>query len=104
MLAVNTTDNPMFVISLDIDPLGHTKTRIPDLEKSAQLHNTLLQGLFPEIRVARLQVPAGVLEEYQQALVEKTMKRIDINGTQFRLIGASGSAKEGKFYAVEAKY
>jgi hypothetical protein len=99
-----TTGNEMFVISLDIDSMGKATERIPDLEKSAQLHNTLLQGLFPEIRVARLHVPAGVLEEYQEALVEKTMKRVDINGTQFRLIGASGSAKDGKFYAVEAKY
>ena len=99
-----STGNEMFVISLDIDSMGKATERIPDLEKSAQLHNTLLQGLFPEIRVARLHVPAGVLEESQEALVEKTMKRVDINGTQFRLIGASGSAKEGKFYAVEAKY
>jgi len=103
-MSVSTTGNEMFVISLDIDPMGKATERIPDLEKSAQLHNTLLQGLFPEIRVARLHVPAGVLEEYQTALVEKTMKRVDINGTQFRLIGASGSAKDGKFYAVEAKY
>src|SRR5262245_23740667 len=104
MLAVNTTDNPMFVISLDIDSLGQAKARIPDLEKSAQLHNTLLQGLFPDIRVARLNVPEGVLEESQQALVEQTMKRVNVDGVQFRLIGASGSAKDGKFYAVEAKY
>ena len=91
-MSVATTGNEMFVISLDIDSMGKATERIPDLEKSAQLHNTLLQGLFPEIRVARLHVPAGVLEEYQEALVEKTMKRVDVNGTQFRLIGASGSA------------
>ncbi len=104
MLAVNTTDNPMFVISLDIDSMGQAKTRIPDLEKSAQLHNTLLQGLFPDIRVARLNIPGGVLDESQQALVEQTMKRVNVDGVQFRLVGASGSAKDGKFYAVEAKY
>jgi hypothetical protein len=104
MLTANATDNPMFVISLDIDPTGQAKTRIPDLEKSAQLHNTLLQGLFPDIRVARLNVPGGVLDESQQALVEQTMKRVNVDGVQFRLVGASGSAKEGKFYAVEAKY
>ena len=88
-----TRDNPMFVISLDIDPQGQAKTRIPDLEKSAQLHNTLLQGLFPDIRVARLNVPGGVLDESQQALVEQTMKRVTVNGVQFQLVGASGSAK-----------
>src|SRR6516225_1742946 len=104
MLTANATDNPMFVISLDIDSNGQAKTRIPDLEKSAQLHNTLLQGLFPEIRVARLNVPGGVLEESQQALVEQTMKRVNVDGVQFKLVGASGSAKDGKFYAVEAKY
>jgi len=94
----------MFVISLDIDSMGQAKTRIPDLEKSAQLHNTLLQGLFPDIRVARLNIPGGVLDESQQALVEQTMKRVNVDGVQFRLVGASGSAKDGKFYAVEAKY
>jgi len=104
MLTANATDNAMFVISLDIDPMGQAKTRTPDLEKSAQLHNTLLQGLFPEIRVARLNVPAGVLDESQQALVEQTMKRVTVDGVQFQLVGASGSAKDGKFYAVEAKY
>jgi hypothetical protein len=52
-------ENAMFVVSLDIDPMGQATERIPDLEKSAQLHNTLLQGLFPDIRVARLNVPGG---------------------------------------------
>ena len=104
MLTPNTTDNPMFVISLDIDSTGQAKTRIPDLEKTAQLHNTLLQGLFPDIRVARLNLPGGVLDESQQALVERTMKRVNVDGVQFKLVGASGSAKGGKFYAVEAKY
>src|ERR1043166_4820745 len=102
MLSVK--DNAMFVVSLDIDPMGQATERIPDLEKSAQLYNTLLQGLFPDIRVARLNVPGGVLDESQQALVEQTMKRVNVDGVQFRLVGASGSAKEGKFYAVEAKY
>src|SRR5688572_14839675 len=37
-----STGNEMFVISLDIDPMGKATERIPDLEKSAQLHNTLL--------------------------------------------------------------
>jgi len=32
------------------------------------------------------------------------MKRVNVDGVQFRLVGASGSAKDGKFYAVEAKY
>ena len=104
MLTANATDNPMFVISLDIDSTGQAKTRIPDLEKSAQLHNTLLQGLFPDIRVARLNVPGSVLDESQQALVESAMKRVNVDGVQFKLVGASGSAKDGKFYAVEAKY
>src|SRR5256712_10374449 len=104
MLTANATDNAMFVISLDIDPMGQAKTRMPDLEKSAQLHNTLLQGLFPDIRVARLNVPGSVLDESQQALVESAMKRVNVDGEQFKLVGASGSAKDGKFYAVEAKY
>src|SRR5688572_30837162 len=103
-MSTTAKENAMFVVSLDIDQMGKATERIPDLEKSAQLHNTLLQGLFPDIRVARLNVPGGVLEESQQALVEQTMKRVNVDGVQFRLVGASGSAKDGKFYAVEAKY
>src|SRR5207247_10630136 len=67
MLTTNATDNPMFVISLDIDPNGQAKTRIPDIEKSAQLHNTLLQCLFPKVRVARLNVPGGAVDESHHA-------------------------------------
>src|SRR5436853_7454636 len=99
MLTANATDNSMFVISLDIDSTGTAKARIPDLEKSAQLHNTLLQGLFPEIRVARLNVPGGALDESQQALVVQAMKRVTGDGVQLEWFGASGSANDGKFSA-----
>jgi len=76
---LTATDNPMFVIALDIDSIGQAKPRIADREKSAEHHNTLLQGLFPDIRVARLNVPGGVLDESQQALVEQTMKRVSVD-------------------------
>jgi hypothetical protein len=104
MFNANATDNPMFLISLDIDSNGQAKARMLDLEKSAQLQNTLLQGLFPDIRVARLIVPAGMLDDSEQARVEQTMKRVNVDGVEFKIVGASGSAKDGKFYAVEAKY
>ena len=32
------------------------------------------------------------------------MRSFDLDGVRFRLIGASASAKSGKFYAVDERY
>ena len=45
MLTANATDNPMFVISLDIDSTGQAKTRIPDLEKIRTASQHAIAGL-----------------------------------------------------------
>src|SRR5438094_6492168 len=37
-------------------------------------------------------------------MVESALKPVNGNGVQFKLVGDSGSAKDGKFYAIEARY
>ena len=94
----------MPVVTLDINETGQMKKRLPKLTREEQLRNTLLEGLYPGIRVARLNVPPGRLEDYQENEVQRSMRSFEFDGTRYRLIGASASAKSGKFYAVDERY
>jgi hypothetical protein len=94
----------MPVITIDITETGQMKQRLPRLSRQEQLENTLLEGLYPGIRVARLNVPPGKLEDHQENEVQRCMRAFDFEGVRFRLIGASASAKSGKFYAVDERY
>jgi len=94
----------MPVITVDINELGQMKQRLPRLTHQEQLENTLLQGLYPGIRVARLNIPPGKLEDHQENEVQKSMRAFVFDGVRFRLVGASASAKSGKFYAVDERY
>ena len=94
----------MPVITIDITEMGQMKQRLPRLAKQEQLENTLLEGLYPGIRVARLNVPPGKLEDHQENEVQRCMRAFDFEGVRFKLIGASASAKSGKFYAVDERY
>lgn len=98
------TMSGMPVVTLDINEMGQVRKRLPRLTQAEQLRNTLLEGLYPGIRVARLNVPPGHLEDFQEAMVENAMKAVLSDGVQYRLVGASASAKSGKFYAVEERY
>ena len=94
----------MPVVTLDINEMGQMKKRLPRLTQEEQLRNTLLEGLYPGIRVARLNVPPGKLEDHQENEVQKSMRSFELDGMRYRLIGASASAKSGKFYAVDERY
>jgi len=100
----NEEKSAMPVITIDITETGQMKQRLPRLSRQEQLENTLLEGLYPGIRVARLNVPPGKLEDHQENEVERCMRAFDFEGVRFRLIGASASAKSGKFYAVDERY
>jgi hypothetical protein len=92
------------VVTFDINEMGQMTRKIPKLDREEQLENTILQGLYPDIRVVRLNVPPGRLEAFQEALVEHTMSNFEADGVRYRLVGASASAKSGKFYAVDERY
>ena len=89
-------------------PEGHKEGKIerkmPNVSPQAQLNNTLLEALCPGIRVASVTVTPEPLDQVERARVESALSRFNVDGTDYRLIGASGSAKNGKYYAVDARY
>ena len=92
------------VLALELDRNGNVSKKTMKLDREAQLTNSLLQGLYPGIRVATVDVPAEPLDSCEQAMVEQALTRIEIDGIRYSLVGASGSAKNGKFYAVESSF
>ena len=67
-----------------------------DVSPQAQLNNTLLEALCPGIRVASVTVTPEPLDQVERARVESALSRFNVEGTDYRLIGASGSAKKRK--------
>src|SRR6266436_1116745 len=93
---------PIFALELDRD--GHLSRKTMKLAREEQLKNTLLQEFYPGIRVATIDVPTEPLDACEQAIVEQALTKVEFDGIRYSLVGASGSAKKGKFYAVETKY
>ncbi len=87
--------------NLEIDRNGRVTPRLHDLDP---LQNTLLSVLYPGIKVASVNVPAEPLDDYEESQVENALARLVWNGVHYKLVGASGSAKEGKFYFVDQQH
>ena len=54
--------------------------------------------------MATIDVPTEPLDACEQAMVEQALTRVEFDGIRYSLVGASGSAKNGKFYAVESSF
>jgi hypothetical protein len=87
--------------NLEIDRNGRVAPRLHDLEP---LRNTLLSVLYPGIKVASVTVPIEPLDDFEEGQVENALARLLWNGIPYKLVGASGSAKKGKFYFVDQKH
>src|SRR5439155_22100630 len=98
----NSSATPL--VALEIDKAGHLSRKLMELDRQATLENTLLQTLHPGIRVATVDVPQEPLGSFEQALIEQALVRIEFEGVRYSLVGGTGSAKNGKFYAVDAAY
>ena len=102
-----TKTNPatatQFILELQIDVDGNVKRTVSKTEQESTLKGSLLSRLYPAIRVARVSVP-DELTPYEQAVVENTMSTLIYEGVKYNLIGASGAAKEGRFYFVDAAH
>ena len=59
--------------------------------------------LFPGIELALVQVPGRMTEE-EELRVKNTMAALYWQGRRYRLVGATGGAKDGKFYFAEQKW
>ena len=94
----------MPILALELDRDGHLSKKTMRLAREEQLTNTLLEGFCPGIRVATVDVPTEPLDACEQAIVEQALTRVEFDGIRYSLVGASGSAKKGKFYAVESDY
>ena len=92
------------ILALELDREGHLSKKTMKLAREEQLTNTLLEGCCPGIRVATVDVPTEPLDACEQAIVEQALTRVEFDGIRYSLVGASGSAKKGKFYAVESGY
>jgi hypothetical protein len=99
-----TTNSGLKVLSLTVTKEGKIERKMPNLSPQAQLNNTLLEALCPGIKVASVSVTPEPLDQVERAKVESTLSRFALDGTEYRLIGASGSAKNGKYCAVDARY
>ena len=87
------------VVTLDIDSTGSVTQRLTNLETT--LENTLLNALYPGIKVAVVNVPNEPLDAYEESQVENAMVDLKFKNTPYKLVGASGSSKDGKFYFVD---
>lgn len=103
-MTANTTQNmaldQQLILELRIDASGEVTREQPKLGRKDTLQGKLLGQLYPGIRVARVSVPHQ-LTPYEQSLVENSMTNVHHGGVDYRLVGASGSAKDGKFYFVD---
>jgi hypothetical protein len=105
MLTTQTVkQNALLVRALEIDEKGELKKKVMSLDRDSQLENTLLQVLYPGIQVATVDIPRQQLDTFEQARVEQTLTRLAYDGVNYRLIGASASAKMGKYYAVDVAH
>jgi hypothetical protein len=87
------------VVTLDIDSTGGVSQRLTNLETT--LENTLLNALYPGIKVAVVNVPTEPLDPYEESQVENAMANLKFKNTPYKLVGASGSSKDGRFYFVD---
>jgi hypothetical protein len=106
MTATTTQTTPFeqqFILELKIDSSGNVTRKKTKLGRKDTLEGKLLGQIYPGIRVARVSVPFE-LTSYEQSVVENRMANLRYGGEKFELVGASGSAKEGKFYFVDHKH
>jgi hypothetical protein len=103
-MTTTTTQNAaldhQFILELKIDASGEVTRKPTRLGRRDTLQGKLLGQLYPDIRVARVSVPFE-LTPYEQSLVENRMASLQYGGVEYKLVGASGSAKDGKFYFVD---
>ncbi len=67
------------ILMLDIDKQGNVRKRLPKLDAESTLENTLLQFLYPGIRVATVNVPLEPLDDWEEMKVETAMQNLVVD-------------------------
>ena len=96
----NTAMDQQLILELKIDASGEVTRKQSKLGRKDTLEGKLLAQIYPGIQVARVSVPFE-LTPYEQSVVESRMAKLIYGGVEYKLVGASGSAKDGKFYFVD---
>src|SRR3984893_15359070 len=96
----NTSVDQKLILELNIDSTGEVTRKQSKLGRKDTLEGKLLAQIYPGIQVARVSVPHE-WTPYEQSLVENRMAQLIYGGVEYKLVGASGSAKDGKFYFVD---
>jgi hypothetical protein len=89
---------------LEIGKNGNVIPMFRDLSQDSTLKGSLLSILYPGIKVASVNVPVEPLSELEESRVRNAMGNLTWKGVRYKLVGASGSAKEGKFYFVDEQH
>jgi len=92
------------IVMLDIDTNGRIEERIPGTGQESWLDRTLLGAMYPNIHVALVSVPTEPLDDVEEARVADRMTAVSHNGIAYRMVGASGSAKNGKYYYCDTPH
>ena len=95
-----TAIDQRLILELSIDAQGEVTRKPSQLGRKDTLEGKLLAELYPGIQVTRVSVPHE-LTPYEQSVVENRMAKLIYGGVEYRLVGASNSAKDGKFYFVD---
>lgn len=90
------------IVAMEITREGCLQKRVMRIERDQQLTDTLLGALYPGVSVATVDIPVEPVDSFEQAQIELALNKLESGGVKYSLIGASGSAKNGKFYAVDA--
>jgi hypothetical protein len=96
----NTDLDQRLILELQIAASGEVTRKQSKLGRKDTLEGKLLAQIYPGIQVARVSVPHE-LTPYEQSVVENRMAKLNYGGVEYKLAGASGSAKDGKFYFVD---
>ena len=89
---------------LDVARDGKVSERLVGCGQEYWLDNTLLGTLYPGIKMALVSVPTEILEYAEGAAVSDRLMTIEWNGIRYRMVGASGSAKNGKVYFCDSTH
>ena len=92
-MAQSNGNGAMPVLALEMDRIGQVRKKMLRFDRDGQLENTLIQALYPGIRVATIDIPQEPLDAFEQAQVEQSLAKLECDGLRYALIGASASAK-----------
>lgn len=93
------------MIMLDVNSKGLVTERKNQFSSKDWLDSTLLGHIYPGIKVALVSIPVGeMLEIDEQESVKESLRNIKHKGVDYEMVGASGSAKNGKYYYASKEY